>query len=190
MKIFLKDLLSDSDCLAAWDIEYFRHLIAEWNLLNISDADEDVERISTLIERFRASPSQTDRGDILELEQTLVRHLPIDALIQMAPILRLRYQDVVGDRQYAVYQPAPIPPFGSEDPIAHAALVEDLTNLYRVLHWRYVLAPFRDRVRTLLTQSALRFIFFYTLCWIAVVVFSHYKHVAFFAVLQLSYMRE
>ena len=155
-----------------WDMEYFRHLAAEWNTLDIDPTAPDAIRVAALVQRFNGTDkSGLHRSDLLELEQTLLQRLPTASLIQIAPVLRLRYRDVVGEREYAAYRPTELPPCGTDDPKARATLLDDLRNLISAIHWRYVIAPFGSLTRTSLTLSALGWMLFYTILWGAVILF-------------------
>jgi hypothetical protein len=157
--------------LQIWDIEYFRHLMAEWNNLNVPANDPDAIRIAALTSDFLdpAKCSLIHRGHLLEFEQTLLRHRTADALIQQAPMLRLRYRDIVGERQYAAYKETKLPTCGPLDEASRLTLLEDLSNLLGSIHWRYILAPFRDKERTALTITALIWMGIYTIAWVVLV---------------------
>lgn len=171
--------------LQAWDCEYFRHMIAEWNVLNVPTNDPDAARIEALIANFNKDTNHNSihRGHLLEFEQTILRHQSEDALIQQASVLRLRYRDIVGDRQFASYKEITLPDCRPLDEKSKQTLLDDLSTLVGFIHWRYVLAPFRDKERTALTISALIWVAIYTVIWVLIVTMSaRWHHSPFLAV--------
>jgi hypothetical protein len=152
--------------LYPWDIAYFEHLIAELNALDLPPTDPRVMRARALIDEFNQNRAMVQRSSLLELEQTLLSLQPNETLLQRAPVIRLRYRDVVGERQYAVYTPSEIPPAPCSDEALRKALLPDLRNLVSGIHWRYILLPLLDRVQRGLTIQVLKWILFYTAIWI------------------------
>jgi hypothetical protein len=159
--------------LYPWDIAYFEHLIAELNGLGLPPTDPALLRAQRLIENFRnPDPEDTEndehvtRSSLLELEQTLLSLQSTETLLQRAPILRLRYREVVGESQFGVYVPADISKClpGSES--IRAQLLPDLKNLVSGIHWRYILLPLLDKVQTGLTKNIIWCVLFYTVGWL------------------------
>jgi hypothetical protein len=177
--------------LQPWDIEYFRHLVAQWKGLKIEEENADALRIASLIADFESADpgrkihcdqaGKIHRGHLLEIEQMVLRNTDSATLVQLAPVLRLRYRDVVGERQYATYKGV-TPACDPMNAAARQSLLGDLSTLIDSIHWRYVLAPFRDRVRTALTIAALWLIILYTVVWVILVAIAGHFDKPFLAV--------
>src|SRR3954470_2926091 len=115
--------------LFLWDVAYFEHLIAELNALDPPSDDPGYKRIQEIIRIFREDPQQVTRSNLLELEQTLLTFQPTEALIHRAPILRLRYKEIVGESQFAVYTPVDVSKCAAGDETLRPSLIQDLKNL-------------------------------------------------------------
>ncbi len=148
-----------------WDIAYFEHLIAELDALDLPSSDPKVARARELITAFRENNEKLNRSNLLELEQTLLSLQPAGTLLQRAPILRLSYRDVVGERQYSVYKPVDVSSPSLSDDSVKRILLPDLKNLVSGIHWRYILLPFLDEVQTSLARRVLWGILVSTLIW-------------------------
>ncbi len=171
--------------LDPWDVAYFEHLSAELNALDSPATDPAANRARQLVAQFTEDRGKAKRSDLLELEQTLLGLQPTAVLLQRAPILRLRYQEAVGDRQFATYTPtADCEPGKGNDAQFRAALLADLTSLVSAIHWRYVLSPLREQVQTSLTKDVWRRIIWYTAAWaVLLIVFGWRLHAPFLLVL-------
>ena len=151
--------------LYLWDVAYFEHLIAEINALLPDPASRAFARSQELIKKFNERESDLTRSDLLELEQLLLEMQSTQTLIQRAPILRLRYSEIVGANQYAVYKPVDISQCKPGDESVRASLLSDLKNLVSGVHWRYILLPMVDKLQRNLTESIIVWVVGYTLCW-------------------------
>ena len=153
--------------LQPWEKEYFRHLEAEWAVLNIDPKADDAIRINQLIATFadKETRGEIHRNHLLEFEQTLLRHRSLVSLVQIAPVLRQRFHDVAGDRVFAAYRPTEMPDCTKDDPQAYKALSDDLATVVSAIHWRYILFPFNSQLRTTLTLQALIWLLGYTALW-------------------------
>uniref|UniRef100_A0A372IL49 Uncharacterized protein n=2 Tax=Paracidobacterium acidisoli TaxID=2303751 RepID=A0A372IL49_9BACT len=159
-------------------------MIAELDALDVPATDPAMVRAKAIIDTFRTSPEQLNRGSLLELEQTLLSLQPTETLLQRAPVLRLRYREVVGERQYGVYQPADLNKCNGSDTAIRKSLLGDLKTLASGIHWRYVLGPQLDSVQTHLTIRVVRWVLTYTVLWaLALLITGRWLHIPFIAVL-------
>ena len=174
--------------LQPWEKEYFRHLEAEWAVLNIPEDDVDAIRINKLIATFAdvGTRGEVHRNDLLEFEQTLLRHRSLVSLVQIAPVLRQRFHDVAGDRVFSAYRPTEMPDCAKASPEAHQALYDDLATVVGAIHWRYILFPFNSQIRTTLTLQALLWILAYTAIWAGAVGFLYYHSLSTFLALFIT----
>jgi hypothetical protein len=176
-------LLPSPKILQPWEQEYFRHLEAEWKVLNVEANPQinatpsgaaDVKRIADLVIRFN-DPTlrpRVNRNDLLSFELTVFRYRSVVSLVQVAPMLRQRFHDVVGDRVFATYRPTELPDCTKATEAARTTLFDDLGSLISAIHWRYILFPFSSQLRTVLTTQALLFMLLYTVFWAIMVYYA------------------
>lgn len=169
-------LLPSPRILQPWEKEYFRHLAAEWQVLNVHAnppvsstpaGAADIARINDLIARFnepKLAP-RINRNDLLSFELTVFRYRSVVSLVQTAPMLRQRFHDVVGDRVFSTYRPTELPDCAKADETARNTLFDDLSALISAIHWRYILFPFSSQLRTVLTSQAMFCMLVYTAAW-------------------------
>jgi len=158
--------------LFLWDVAYFEHLIAELNALDPPATDPAYLRAKELIRVFKENEEQVTRSNLLELEQTLLSLQPTEALIQRAPILRLRYKEVVGDAQFAVYTPVDTSKCVPGDETIRKSLIQDLKNVVSGIHWRYVLLPLVDSIEKAITTNVFFCVVAHTVLWAATLLIS------------------
>ena len=106
---------------------------------------------------------------------TKLRRRSTVSLVQIAPVLRQRFHDVVGDRIFAAYRPTEMPDCATADAKAHTTLYDDLATVVGAIHWRYILYPFNSQIRTTLTLQALLWMLFYTGLW-ALTIYKIQSH--------------
>src|SRR5262245_22716540 len=92
--------------LEDFEMKFFEHLKAEFEATAIGVTSPEADLARKLIAK---DPETLTPSDIYALEVLILALQPTERLIQRAPALRAKYQELVGDNIFGRYQPAAFP---------------------------------------------------------------------------------
>ena len=142
-----------NDRAAPWHISNLKLIVGQiQQFLPLGETPQE-KRTTILLEKFDTTPDELTVSDIFELDIALHRLLPTQSLLSELPMLRLRYKEAVGERQYAVYRPFDVgatPNF--DDPRLRTGLQADCEILLIGLYREYALSPHREGLRRSFAQ--------------------------------------
>ncbi|MBK8814534.1 MAG: hypothetical protein IPN42_03045 [Methylococcaceae bacterium] len=112
------------------------------------------------------------QSDVFKLDMVVLNLQSTERLIHRATNLRTRYSDMAGPKLVQAYTPESTPkPEQYADPEIRKRLLADLQQLLSFIHWNYLITPIREKLRTDIVKTAVKFVIGYTVFWAFAVTF-------------------
>src|SRR5690348_336270 len=98
--------------LKDFELRFFEHLKAEFDAHSCDwtkghPCEEKLAR--EIIAKYETKKEELVGSDVYALEALILGMQPTERLVQRAPALRAKYKEMVGEKEFKEYQPAPFP---------------------------------------------------------------------------------
>jgi hypothetical protein len=129
------------------------------------------DRTEALLDKYKSEPDSMTLSEIFELDYALHTLRTTQKLLDELPMLRLRYKEAIGEKQYSAYKGVDLVPNPNLDSQKmRDEVLADVQLILRGLYREYELSPQRDALRMILAKKVSSFVMWSTPVWAGIVV--------------------